>query len=141
MPASLETQEGLAPSFSPRVQHPSMREVGNVWPGWPGACGLVPEGPTGRRRFSPGPWGGQRAPLVAVSTLLAPSLPSWSEDLKTVPLSSGVWRLKAPFFFEVIKLVQVRIQLEHPSRAGRCLLWRSPAGHTALLSPLPSLAS
>lgn len=97
MPASLETQEGLVPSFSPRVLHPSTREVGDVWPGWPGACGLIPEVSTGRRRLSPEPWGGQWAPLVAVSTLLAPSLPSWSEDLKTVPRSSGVWRLKAPF--------------------------------------------
>ena len=45
MPASLETQEGLVPSYSPRVLHPSMREVGDIWPGWPGGLRPCPRGP------------------------------------------------------------------------------------------------
>ena len=76
MPASLETQEGLVPSFSPRVLHPSMREVGDIWPGWPGGLRPCPEVPTGRRWLSLGPWGGQLAPLVVIPST-ACSFPSF----------------------------------------------------------------
>ena len=63
--------------------------AGGLWP--------HPRGLHRQEAVIPGAMGWAVGPLVAVSTLLAPSLPSWSEDLKTVPRSSGVWRLKAPF--------------------------------------------
>lgn len=62
MPASLETQEGLVPSFSPRVLHPSVREVGDIWPGWPGGLRLCPRGPHRQEVVIPGAVGWAAGP-------------------------------------------------------------------------------